>query len=36
MPENVSSGPLPDALNHLIIIFNFITQKKNANQKRLF
>lgn len=36
MPEQVSSGHSPGALNHLVIIFNLITQKKSANQKRLF
>ena len=30
MPEKVSSGHSPDALNHLVIIFNLITQKKKC------
>lgn len=33
-PEKVSSGPWPDAFNHLVIIVNFIMQKKLIN--RLF
>lgn len=36
MPEQVSSGHSPGALNHLVIIFNLITQKKKCSVKKLY